>query len=298
MTSAEDVKQYFRKSTLSTKRERHEAIFEKILCAYNQSEKAEPISNRLDIRSIFMKNPITKIAIAAVVVIACLTGVLVFNKTSSIALGEVLDRIEQVEAYCCRMSAVFSNKDIEDMPVSQSKMLISQTYGSKMNIEINHPLTGESSTLEIYILPPKGTITTLMPNEKKYSQVHYDKETAERSGQGMDPHEMLKQILDCEHTSLGLSTIDGIECKGFETTDPDYAGGSLGQAVIRIWVNINTKLPVRMEVNKGNEQTGFVQIALTNFEWDVPVDDGDFEPVIPEDYTPGQPMLQMLPPAK
>jgi len=150
----------------------------------------------------------------------------------------------------------------------------------------------------IYMLPHKGTITTLMPNEKMYSQVEYDKETAEASQQGMNPREMLEQILKCEHTSLGRSTIDGIECEGFQTGDPSYAGGALGQATIKIWVDVETKLPVRMEVNKGEEKTGLVQVALTDFEWNVTVDAAEFEPIIPDDYTPGQPMLQMLPPSR
>lgn len=298
MTSAGDIKRYFQKSTLRTNLERHEAIFEKVLCAHNRSIKTEPVSYRLDIRSIIMKNPITKLVIAAVVIIACITGVFMFTGTSGIALAEVLEKIERVMAYRCKMSATFKNQGIGEIPVSQSTMLMSQTYGSKMNVEITHPLTGESTVQVIYMLPRKGIITTLMPNEKKYSQVEYDEETAEASRQGMNPREMLEEILKCEHTSLGRSTVDGVECEGFETTDPSYAGGALGQAIIRVWVDVERKLPVRMEVNKGDDKTGFVQIALTNFEWDVPVDEADFEPVIPEDYTPGQPMLQMLPPSK
>lgn len=297
MNSADKIKRLFEKAELGINPDTDEKVFQDVFQAQKKITENAP-APPVNIWRITMKSPITKFAIAAVFVIACLTGVLVFNKTSSIALAEVLDKFEQIKVYSCRMSATFSNKDIENMPVSESTMLVSQTFGSKMNIEINHPLTGESSVMEIYILPNQGTITTLIPNEKKYSQVHYDKETAERSRQGMDPREMLEQILDCEHTSLGRSTIDGIECEGFQTTDPSYAGGSLGQAAIRIWVNVNTKLPVRMEVSKSNEKTGLMQITLTDFEWDVPVDEADFEPVIPDDYTTGQPMLQMLPPDK
>ena len=298
MKPSDKIEDVVKKMSFKVGPEMDRDLWAETLKAQNEFHKMMLTPSQHNIWRIIMKSPVTKIAVAAIFVIACLAGVLVFNRTSGIALADVLDKFEQIKAYSCRMSAVFSNKDIEDMPVSESTMLISQAYGSKMNIEINHPLTGESSAMRIYILPNQGTITTLMPDEKKYSQVHYDKETAERSRQGMDPREMLEQILDCEHISLGRSTIDGIECEGFQTTDPSYAGGSLGRAVIRIWVDVETKLPVRMEVNKGDEKTGFVHIALTDFEWNVPFDEADFEPVIPDDYTTGQPMLQMLPPAK
>lgn len=297
MKAADKIKQFFKDAELSINPDTDEKIFEDVHQAQQKSKEDLPALPE-NVWRITMKNPITKLTIAAVVTIACIIGVLMFSGTSGIALAEVLDQIEQVMTYRCRMSATFKNQDINEMPVTQATILISQTFGTKMNIEINHPLTGESMVQVIYMLPHKGTITTLMPNEKKYSQVKYDNETAKESQQGMNPQEILEQILKCEHTSLGRSTVDGIECEGFQTTDSGYAGGALGQATIKIWVDVETKLPVRMEVNKGEEKTGLVRLALTDFEWDVPVDAADFEPVIPDDYTPGRPMLQMLPPSK
>ncbi len=298
MKPSEKIENVVKKMSFKAGPEMDKNLWAETLKARNEFQKTVLVPSQHNIWRITMKSPITKIAVAAVLVIACLTGVLIFEKTSGIALAEVLDKIEQIKTYRCRMSATFSNKDIDNMTVSQSTVLMSQTFGSKMNIEITHPITGESMVQEIYILPNKGTITTLMPNQKKYSQVNYNKESADASQQGMNPQDILEQILKCEHTSLGCSTIDGIECEGFRTTDPSFTGGALGQATIKIWVDVETKLPVRMEVNKGNEQKGLVQIALTDFEWNIPVDAADCEPVIPDDYTPGQPMLQMLPSGK
>jgi outer membrane lipoprotein-sorting protein len=303
MNSADKIKRFFKNAELGINPDADEKVFNDVLAQQKKIEKLSPgflakARGGGSIWRITMKSPITKIAVAAVLVIACLTGVLIFEKTASIALAEVLDKFEQITAYSCRMNATFNNKDIDNMPVSQSTMLMSQTFGSKMNVEITHPITGESMVQEIYILPNKGTITTLMPNQKKYSQVYYDKESADASQQGMNPRDILEQILKCEHTSLGCSTIDGVEVEGFQTTDPSFTEGVLGQATIKIWVDVETKLPVRMEVNQGDEQTGRVQMTLTDFKWNIPVDEADFEPVILDDYTLGQPMLQMLPPGK
>jgi hypothetical protein len=38
-----------------------------------------------------------------------------------------------------------------------------------------------------------------------------------------------------------------------------------------------------------------VQVAAHDFEWDVPVAAAEFTPVIPDDYTPGQPLMQIVP---
>ncbi len=103
---------------------------------------------------------------------------------------------------------------------------------------------------------------------------------------------MIKKILEFENTSLGRSTIDGIEVEGFRTTDP---AGPMGQAEVTIWVDVETKFPVRMEVRKDGENDTYMCMTFHDFEWDVQVDAAQFKPVIPDDYTPGQPMMQIMP---
>jgi len=193
------------------------------------------------------------------------------------------------------MRTTFKSQDVDEKPISQAKVLISQTFGMKTNIEIHNPITGQSMLQEIYVLPPKRTITTLIPNEKKYSKLEFDEVSFEGWQEEYDPVYMVKQILACEHTSLGKSTIYGIEVEGFQTTDPNYMRGSMGQVDVKIWVDVKTNLPVRIEIDKNEENKGHMHIVVYDFQWDVPVDAAEFEPVIPDDYTPGRPMLQILP---
>jgi len=102
---------------------------------------------------------------------------------------------------------------------------------------------------------------------------------------------MLKQILGCKYESLGRSTIDGADVEGFQTTDPNYLGGMMGQVDVKIWVDVKTQLPVRSEMDM---QMGDMQIhgVVHSFQWDCPVNADTFKPVIPADYTtlPGGPM--------
>lgn len=243
-----------------------------------------------------MKSPLTKLAVAALVVVACLVGLSLWRQTGSgIALADVLAQIEQIKVYRCQMSATFKSQDVNDKPIAQATMLISQTFGVKTNIELHHPFTGQDVLQEIYVLPPKRTITTLMPNEKKYSQMEFDEASFEGWQEENDPGIMVRRILECEHASLGRSTIDGVEVEGFQTTDPNYIHGSMGQVDIGVWVDVKTRLPVRIEMDKHEENKGQMHIVVCDFQWDVAVDAAEFEPVIPDDYTPGQPMLQMLP---
>jgi hypothetical protein len=190
------------------------------------------------------------------------------------------------------MSATLKSQGMDEKPISQATILTSEAFGSKTIIDISQPITGQSMLQEIYVLPPQKTITTLMPNEKKYSQLEFDEASFEGWREENDSRTMIKRILECEHTSLGRSTIDGIEVEGFQTTDP---GGPMGQAEVKIWVDVETKYPVRIEVRKNAGNDAHMRIVFHDYQWGVTVDATDFEPAIPEDYTPGRPMMQMLP---
>jgi hypothetical protein len=97
---------------------------------------------------------------------------------------------------------------------------------------------------------------------------------------------MLKKILECQYTDLGKTMLDGVEVQGFQTTDAAYGGG-LGDVDVKVWVNMKTELPVRVDMKfKMNEQME-MEGTLHDFQWDVPVSAAEFNPVIPADFTAG-----------
>jgi len=300
MKSAEDIKKYFQKSTLSTNPNRHEAIFEKIRRAHDQSKTTAPALSGLNLRSKIMKSPITKLAAAAVIIIACVIGLSLWRTTGSgIALADVLARIEQVKAFRYKWILKMTWRTTPDKPHNyegHATELISQEYGSKTNCEEPDPNGGESIFQEQYFLPQKKTLIHIWPKQKKYSRRELDDYEVENYQS--DPRSLIKRIkriLGCKYESLGRSTIDGTEVEGFRTTDPNYWGGNPSQEDssqddFKIWVDVKTRLPVRYEEfsigdfdRKGNKMhTHFV---MHDFKWDVLVDAAEFEPVIPDDYT-------------
>ena len=85
MKSAEDIKKYFQKSTLSTNPDRHEAIFEKIQRAQNQSKTTAPALSGLKLRSKIMKSNITKLAAAAVIIVGIVLSLTIWDKSIPLA---------------------------------------------------------------------------------------------------------------------------------------------------------------------------------------------------------------------
>ena len=83
MKSAEDIRRYFQKSTLSTNPDEHEAIFEKIQRAQEQSITDTPASCRIPFGSSIMKSSHTRMAAAAAIVAAAILGYIIFAGTGA-----------------------------------------------------------------------------------------------------------------------------------------------------------------------------------------------------------------------
>ena len=254
-----------------------------------------------------MKSRITKLAAAAVIMIACVIGLSLWRTTGSgIALADVLARIEKVKAYRFKSSSQsWSTKVTGEEPnkpyssETRSTRLISQEYGSKNKHEELDPNGGWSTSTEAYTFPHKKTIIAIKPKEKKYWRIEVDDVQMEDLWQEInDPRTFLKKIVACKHESLGRSTIDGIEVEGFQTTDPNWLfnyhinSKNKIEVDVKMWADVKTRLPVRYDFTYAHfDQMGDKIIkrehyVMHDFQWDVSVvDAAEFKPVIPDDYT-------------
>jgi hypothetical protein len=253
------------------------------------------------IRSMIMRNPTIRIAVAAAVVVACVIGLSLWRTTGSgIALADVLARIEQVEGLRCKIyykrtnynPALDKPYDIE-MRVTQ---LVSQEHGVKKIIERPDPNGAWSKSETLYLLPQKRTGIQILHAQKIYGRAEVD-DTIVRSMReqySSDPQVFLKQITEhkYQYKSLGIETIDGNKVEVFQTTDPNYMprGFRNPQVDVKIWVDVKTRLPVRYEsLQSGDfDQMGHrvrQQLVESDFQWDVPLDAAEFDPPpVPEGY--------------
>ena len=255
----------------------------------------------LSIRIMIMKSPITKLAAAAVIIIACLTGLFFWKSTGSgIALADVLTRIEQVTGYTYQMSSTMTMQQTTSKWTST--ILVSTENGIKMTVTTADPNSVRSQPRryrhavgdEAYLLPRLSSLVFIKHKEKIYDRYKYDGQKLEYYKEEYnEPRIIIKQILSCEHTSLGQSVIDEITVEGFQTTDIAYEGGFFGQAElegevekvdVKLWVDVNTFLPVRLEEDIVTKKGTYMHEVSYDFRWNVIVNPDDFEPNIPEDY--------------
>jgi outer membrane lipoprotein-sorting protein len=247
--------------------------------------------NNFQLKDILMRRKILGISLAAAVIIVAFCICISFlGGTSGVVLANVLEKVEQVQAFMYKMKINMTGNMQPGMSAGATDMagtiLISNEYGVKMDIQMDMKGIGQKMNEQMYILPAEKKIYMVMPDQKQYMQMEFSEDLlAKMKKQSNDPRDMLKQILKSKYVDIGRSEINGVEVEGFQTTDPAYAGGVIEDANVVLWVDAKTSLPVRMEMNmKMNEQMK-MEGVLEDFQWNIQVNSDEFQPVIPQDYT-------------
>jgi outer membrane lipoprotein-sorting protein len=293
MTSEETLKE--RLEELAQAISPDEKLIENVMSRINATPIASPsIGPAQNIWRTIMKNPITKLAAAAVIIIACSTGIILWRSTASgIALADVLTRIEHVTAYMYQMHSTRTRQQTTRERINT--LLISQENGIKMISKTTDPNNGDVLDSETYLLPKKKSIIFIDHKEKTYVPMKYDERQLDfYKEEHNDPHTIIKQILGCDHISLGQSVMEGITVEGFQTTDLAYEGGFFGdddyfvgsyeKVDVKLWVDVKTFLPIRLEEDIVTEKETHIHQISYDFRWNVVINAADFEPNIPDDY--------------
>lgn len=251
-------------------------------------KSAVQASAGLRLRRFLMRSPLTRVAAVAVVVIACALAFSMWKGTTSVTLAGVVAKVEQIQSYLYRESATIRDQSGGDYTL-QATVLTSNAYGVKTEQTTVKADNGQETRLLMYLLPQKKSIVILNLAEKQYGRRELDDATlATMKIDTRDPREMIKRLLACKYSELGTAVIDGVAVQGFATTDPAYLGNTGENLSVRLWVDVQTWLPVRYELDMDIREGVHISAVQEGYQWDIPVVAGDFEPDIPADFTTDQ----------
>jgi len=247
------------------------------------STKKKPIISRLAISKwrIIMKSRITKLTAAAVIIVAVILGLSITGgpDMASVVWGEVIAKVEQIPALNFDMTTEISYPGNKTLSF-QSENYVAGDYGTKSSIYMN----GELFVVK-YRLPNKNLAYIIRPKDKTYMRIDLSDEQAAKGQDPDDPRTWLKIILSGDYTNLGRDNINGVAVEGIECNRPEMTGDENG--IMRLWVDVETNLPVRIEVEKLGMEAGQMRphkFVMENFEWNVELDESVLEPNIPNDY--------------
>ena len=258
---------------------------------FNRTLMQSKLPRRHFVLELIMKSQITKLAAAAVIIIAVLIGLnIIGNGKHGVAWAELVDHVEQIKTVMYRMSGTL--KGLPGAPAGQPINLNMQAkflYDYGFRVDSNTRAGNEEIVTNTYVSFQDGTIVTVIPKEKKYIRMKLTEDLlAIMEKENGDPRTTLKEMIKHKYTPLGRDTINGIKVEGIEVTDPNMsmrAGGMFDDFTARLWCNVETDLPVLLTI-KGSAKNGEIvmDLVMDNFDWDVPIDVAEIQPNIPQDY--------------
>ena len=280
MRPRENVEKVIKKFNIDINPKKDQEIFDELRRIQAESKQSEPGISTIKKWRIVMKNPITKLASAATIIVA-VTLVLYLTDgpdMATVALGEVLQNVEKMKCFTFRhkvSSKTNSGTPEETSNITERTTYVSVEYGLEHDVYKDGQLTG------ILYIPSSGIdVTYVMPVTKQYMIETMPEEYMKENQ--ISPTGMIKEFMSYEYTKLDKKKIDSVEAEGIEVNESGFYG--FESTVGRLWIAIETNLPVRMEIEGIRGATESTVITY-DFNWDAELDQSTFQMNIPDDYT-------------
>jgi len=252
----------------------------------SQATRQTPPRGLLDIRRIIMKSPISKLAAAAVIIIAVLAGIYVITgRTPAVtccAWAQIADKVAQIKTCVYTQHTQRSGKTIGQKQF-ETQIYTSSDYGYRSETTI------DGNLILSYMNPKEKVVVTMLMSQKKYMRTMLTDEMANQMKQEThDPRDMLTKFMSDPYKELGKDTINGVEVRGIEVNNPPSVRGIYNNYIGRMWVDVATEYPVRteIEIETGTGEQKINDVIVTDgYEWGVELSPDVFKPDIPADFT-------------
>ena len=286
MKSAENIEKLIKNLDLDIdiNAETERVILGELSEVHEKSKKMKSALVLPNIRRTIMRSPITKLAVAAVIITAVALGLFEFigtEGTSGVVWAEVAKKVQASRGVIFRRAGTSSDmsREYRKDEADYSILYNSPRYSRRDDYK------GDQIYKTFY--DDFNTKTSVFIDHGHKSYIKRTVEGMEQNDLWGNPKSLVQRFLSHEHRELGQKTVEGVLCEGIETTDPAFLGPDplLDSLMARIWVSVETGYPIQFEVEiiRNNGQIRIAGVA-DQFQWDVELDESIFEPNIPADY--------------
>jgi hypothetical protein len=270
MNPSKKIKELINNSDLTFNSKTNKRILGDALEQLKQTAGTRP-----NIWSNIMRSRISKLAAAAAVIFVLLAfdpfGIM---NSGGVAWARVAQRVEQIETFMFGLTIKLSdpnNKDDTDQITAKWIIYLSEKYGFRMD------MGADEDFVSWYVAPDANEMIMVVPGEKELIKWPLPADIREKMPEEYrDPREYISRFMSRPYKELGRSVIDGMQVEGIEVKDPPTDGEQLENAVGRLWVDTETELPIRIEIEgiAGARKSQWIM----DFKWAEAVDPVLFDP--------------------
>ena len=300
MRPAENIEKLLKDINIDTNATTDNAVLGDVIEAFEKSKTKKTSAIEQNIWRIIMKSRITKLAAAAVITIVVLGGITLWPGGGTDAgkwwLGppkvwaqEILAELSTIEGITCRERTLWIDSDGSTHTSSTWNILYVSSDSYRRDIYDDEFLR----EIQWYIPDGDGTLQ----HSVRYDLNSYFAHTGEGSFGNYEPVERMRfyvNLLDEADQLLGEKVIEGCNCVGFEISASKY-GDNPQEWLDRIWFDVDTKLPVLIEQERGRPRDEtktdyhpFIRVQ-DQFNYNPELSDDTFIPETPKGFIFGHP---------
>ncbi len=226
--------------------------------------------------------PVTKIAVAATVLIACLglMSWLLPGSGVAVAFADVAEALNGVHSATWKTTSTVKTPENKTVTFDAVGMFLAPSHERMES-------TAEGSTGVLIVDGQKNKAIVLDPAKKTAIIINY-KNMPANNPNGRTFESFRKLVVEAQSGKagkvehLGSETVDGRPAEGF--------GIQLGAIDVKIWADPKTLLPIRVEQNTVDAAGPKVSIVMTDFQINADLDESLFSLDVPPGYTVQQTM--------
>ncbi|MCK5269657.1 MAG: hypothetical protein KAJ46_02685 [Sedimentisphaerales bacterium] len=263
MISADDIYKLIKKLQVEPGADMDVKVHSRITKTLEEWEKTKPAFVEPNIWRKIMKSKITKLATAAVIIIAVMIGINQFGDSiggGSVVWADVIEQISEFRPYVCKMTFKYDG----DRPNNTYTVMY-------MTLSRRREIRDQGKLIQVFDMSQRPvSILTLYPDRK------FARETLLLDRGPLKDPDMLRIIAGRQNGTeedLGLDKINGKTVRVFHSPDQHNE--------FTVWVDVETSLPERVEIQ---QPTSNRIIIMEEFEFDVEFDESLFDTTAPEDY--------------
>ena len=263
MKPANRIKTFFKNAAIRTNPKMDEAVLNEVLMAQEKvKEKASAICQPT-IWRIIMKSPITKLTIAAVIIVAVILGLNFVRGpyATGVAFAEAVQQIRQARTVTYTTELQFG----------EQVMRVENAYKEP---GLNRAVM-PGGLVAISDLTQRKAIL-INHSEKQYTERSLD---SLRADQTQDFFERLRTLPDQANEVLAKKEMNGRMIQGYRVIQNGMDA--------TLWIDEETRDLVRVEGQFPNAPR--IRIIGTHFKYDIELDDALFSLTPPDGYTPKEP---------
>jgi outer membrane lipoprotein-sorting protein len=258
MRPADKTKLFIKNASINSNPEVNEAVLKELLNELDKSKNMTCAARQPDIWRTIMKSPVTKIAAAATIIIAVLIGLNLLSDSVSItstAYAEIVEKLHNAR------TMTYTSNGTTEIEIAFKKPGYMRTT-----------MPGDYVTV-IDWTQGKGIST--LPTRNQFIEMEMSNLPNDPAQQQFNVIEKLRTLPERADEELGTREIDGRVLQGFRITEEDV--------INTVWIDPQTHDLVRVETEFINAPG--MNVTMTDFQFDVDLDDSLFTLTPPDGYT-------------